>query len=155
MGGFEAWLRGSNTYFDADTNSEVDTGVSDSAPATIAEPSDPNGWLAVSVWGFYPEDKDEGTGYETPAGDSFDDPRIREHFTLELLPLNRTDDASTITALREHLSKRYLYIAVKTYDETLHNTNHCIAVKREWKKESKDKANQKVYTLELSKRVLS
>lgn len=152
---YKIWIRGTNTYFDADTNSEVTTGVSDSAPTVIAEPSGANGWLELECLGFNAEDIDEGETYQNPAGSAFDDPRMREQFSVQLIDLGMIADSATITALKTHLRKRYLFIATSQYDLTLHTVGKCIAVTRSWSYAHESQKGSKAIVLTFKKRELT
>ena len=125
---FEFYLRGSDTFFDV-TGTTVPTGAADSAPTTIAgPPSTTTGWVTVEAYGADPTLTNEGEEWTSGSGGAYRDSFPRWTFNVVTRAYRFPDDFTAYTALMQHLAKRYLYLAVKTYDVTLHGTNECIPV---------------------------
>jgi hypothetical protein len=129
---YTAWIRGSNTFFRDDANSEVTTGASDSAPGTIGEPTTGNGWMELGAYSFDPSDMTEGEILVTPAGKRFDKGLYYQQWTIELERFPWPADATRYNALRAHLRKDHIYLAITSYDGVAqHNTGKVLAVTRE------------------------
>lgn len=146
------WLRGTDSFVTTDANSECTTTPADNFPTSIAEPSVVNGWIEVAAYAADPHDKDEGEAYTTPSGAQYDDPLMREFFILDLERYAFPGDWTAYNALRTHLRKPYLHLAVKTYDVTIHGASKCVAVTRTFEVEHDHQGGKKRVTLTLARR---
>lgn len=125
---YEFYLRGSDTFFEA-TSGYVTTGAADSAPTTIAgPPSTTSGWITISALGASPELANDGEAWESAAGNEYKDDAQRWTLTIRTEPYGFPADWADYKALMNHTTRRYLYLAVKTYDVTLHASGKCIPV---------------------------
>lgn len=119
---YTAWIRGSNTFFRDDANSEVTTGVSDSAPGTIGVPSTGNGWMQLGVYSFDPGDVTEGELITNPGGKRFNKGLHYQQWVLEIDRYRWPADAAAYNALRAHLRKDFVYLEVTSYDGVAQHT---------------------------------
>ena len=125
---YEFYLRGSDTYFEH-TAGYVTTGASDSAPTTIAgPPSTTSGWITVPALGASAEILNDGEAWESPSGNEYKDDAQRWQLTIRTERYNFPAGWADWKALMNHTTRRYLYLAVKTYDVTLHASGYCIPV---------------------------
>lgn len=125
---YEFYLRGSDTFFTS-ASGYVTTGAADSAPGTIAgPPSTTSGWITVPALGASPEITNEGEAWQSPSGNEYKDSDQRWQLTIRTEPYAFPADWADWKALNNHVTRRYLYLAVKTYDVTLHASGYCIPV---------------------------
>lgn len=125
---YEFYLRGSDTYFQA-TSGYVTTGAADSAPTTIAgPPSTTSGWITISALGGSPEIVNDGEAWQSASGNEYKDSDQRWQLTIRTEPFAFPTDWADWKELNNHVTRRYLYLAVKTYDVTLHASGYCIPV---------------------------
>lgn len=152
MGAYEFYLRGADTYF-ADTGGVVTTGASDSAPTTIAgPPSTTTGWITVPGLGLDPTIANEGEEWISASGRIYKDSLQRWGLVLRTLPYSFPSDWADYRALQEHLSRPYLYLAIKTYGVSLHASGECLPVVCEAQTEHRHDTGDKVVTLNLKLR---
>lgn len=149
---YEFYLRGSDTYFQA-TSGYTTTGASDSAPTTIAgPPSTTTGWLTVEALGASPEMINEGETWRSPSNSMYKDKDQRWKLTIRSKRYAFPSEWSDYRSLMEHVTRRYLYLAVKTYDVSLHSSGQCIPVTCDVSTEHSYDNGDKAVTLTLTLR---
>lgn len=125
---YEFYLRGTNTFF-GDATPYVTTAAADSAPGTMqGPPTSTAGWITVRAYGADATLPTEGDEWMNPAGQAYKDIIQRWQFTLKTLKYGFPADWSDWYALQQHITRTYLYMAVKTYDITLHPVDRAIPV---------------------------
>ncbi len=163
---FEFYLRGSSTYFAAQYSALpegywVQTGAADAAPNTIAgPPTTTTGWLTIQAFGADATLTNEGDEFTTGDGSVYKDSTPRWTFTIKTLGYVFPDDWQDYRDLMKHLSRPYLYITSKTYDEHLMfgnnaSTNWVLPVTCEASVEHNYDNGKKYVTMTLKHRVMT
>lgn len=149
---YKLWFRGSSTLFaTTGATATVPTGVADAAPGTIKAPASPE-WLLVDVMGANPTLLNEGEAYTTPSLNEYSDSIPRWRFSIRTKRFYFPADWPDLQALLQHLSRKYFYFAVHTYDVDLHPADTCVAVTAKVTQEDTYDDGSKRLTIELRKR---
>jgi len=126
MGGWKIALYGTDTYFEPDSNSEVDLAIFETE-----DPMEDENWLILNIAGMGIKFEQIGETEERIGGFMANYSKNRDLYDIKIFPYKFPDDIDDMLDLKDVLNHKYLYLYKGDYDFdefSIHNDNKALAI---------------------------